>query len=276
MRSQLALAKAYSLVFKLFLMILLGYPVGLQALKLKRVILATDANPLYLEFWPIVAKTWLQITGLRPTLALVADRTVKVDESLGDVIRFEPLPGIPTSLQAQVIRLLLPARYPNDGCLISDIDMVPLQRAYFIKHALPYPPDSFIVYRDAAYGGGDDRYPMCYIAAKGGVFAEIFDMRQQHWLADAHRQISAMYALDLGWTTDELVLARAVRAWAAQQPERLVKLHHGVGPRVDRSRWGYHHQALKQGKYIDAHLLRPYRSYRVEIDKLVQQLGVKL
>src|SRR3990167_1142382 len=109
-------------------------------------------------------------------------------------------------MQAQVIRLLLPALYPNDGCLISDIDMIPLQRDYFIKNALPYPTDSFIIYRDQAYGGGDDRYPMCYVAGQGRVFAEIFGIDRQQRMTSIKNKLKELAALNLGWDTDELTL----------------------------------------------------------------------
>ena len=82
---------------------------NIKAFKINRVILATDANPDYIQFWPIVAKSWKEIVEVKPTLALIANKETKIDESLGDVIRFEPIDGIPTSFQAQVIRLLLPA-----------------------------------------------------------------------------------------------------------------------------------------------------------------------
>src|ERR1700737_349362 len=89
---------------------------SLIAARIDRVILGCDANPMYIEFWPMVARTWKEIVGVKPTLALIAPSSMVIDESLGDVIRFEPIPGIPTSFQAQVIRLLLPAYFEDEVC----------------------------------------------------------------------------------------------------------------------------------------------------------------
>src|SRR3990172_8018007 len=122
----------------------------LNALDLNRVILSTNNNPLYIEFWPVVAPLW-EAMGLRPTLALVADENCTVDSTLGDVIRFPPLKDVPVAMQAQVIRLFLPAFFPDDGCLIADIDMLPISRSYFFSGAASCPDRSFLVYRDQAF-----------------------------------------------------------------------------------------------------------------------------
>ena len=142
----------------------LGLGSTLQALKLDRVILSTNDDPLYIEFWPIVAPIWTAM-GLRPTLALIGDENCQIDESLGDVIRFSPILGVPESLQTQVIRLFLPCLFPDDGCLISDIDMLPISGSYFVDGAFACPDDGFVVYKDAA-GYWERRFPMCYVAGR--------------------------------------------------------------------------------------------------------------
>src|SRR3989338_1548516 len=95
-----------------------------QKMKLTRVILAVDNNDWYIGFWEAAAKSWKQIIGITPTLALIADDSVHIDESLGEVIRFAPIEGLPSGYPAQVIRLLLPALYPDEVCLVSDIDHI--------------------------------------------------------------------------------------------------------------------------------------------------------
>ncbi|HLB40602.1 MAG TPA: hypothetical protein VJJ83_02325, partial [Candidatus Babeliales bacterium] len=94
--------------------VLIGFGVNTPSasFKLDRVILSTDNKPEYIQFWPIVARAWQELVGLRPTLVLVADESVQVDTSLGDVIRFQPVPEVPTGLQAQVLRLFLPVLFP--------------------------------------------------------------------------------------------------------------------------------------------------------------------
>lgn len=258
-------------------LILVTFFIPVSGLKLDRVILATDANPMYLEFWPIAAKVWRQVTGLRPTLALIADSSVTVDETLGDVIRFEPIPGISTALQAQVIRLLLPAFFPDDGCILSDIDMIPLQKNYFINHAINVPDDFFIIYRNRAYNDQDNHYPICYNAAKGRVFADVFGITgitSTELRASIRAKIAQWANLNHGWHTDELYLTQGIQNWQHYQTH-VIKLNHDTGPRIDRNRWGYDINFFKAGIYLDAHLLRPYAKHKSEIDRLVHLLKIK-
>ena len=236
-----------------------------DALKLDRVILATDDNPDYIEFWPVVAKAWQEIVGIQPTLALIAHKDVEIDESLGDVIRFEPIEGVPTSFQAQTIRLLLPALYPDDVCILSDIDMIPLNKSYFVDSIQDCSEDSFVVYRDKAYHEHEEKYPMCYLAARGSTFQEIFRVGN---LREIRRKIQALHDFGLGWNTDELMLYHYLHAWKDFN-ERCIKLGHNVEKRVDRSSWRHDCKLLRSGYYIDAHCPRPYSRFKDDIDKLV-------
>ena len=140
-----------------------------------RAILATNNNPDYIEFWPIVAKAWNKM-GVRPTLALIGDENVKIDESLGDVIRFKPIPGIPTGYYAQVIRLLLPAYFEEEICITSDIDMLPLSKDFIIGSVVNISEDKFVLYNDKQYEEILQIAPICYLAAKGKTFKEIFQI----------------------------------------------------------------------------------------------------
>lgn len=240
----------------------------LHPLKINRVILSTDANPTYIEFWPVVAKVWKQLLGIQPTLALIADDSVHVDESLGDVIRLKPIEGVPTAQYAQLIRLLLPIYFEDDVCIISDIDMIPLCKDYFVNSVTHIPQDCFVVYRDKAYQEHERRYPMCYNAALGKTFKEVFKINNPHEIPEL---IKKWYALGLKWDTDELMLYWYLSQWPDFQ-ERCIKLGHETIKRVDRSFWNYDALKVRNLQYIDAHCLRPYSQYQQEIDALIQLL----
>lgn len=245
--------------------------VSTHTMPIQRVIVASDANPLYLQFWPLVAKTWKQLVGIQPTLFLVASEDIVVDESLGEVVRIEPLSDIPTSFQAQVIRLLAPAYYENEVCIISDMDMIPLSKDYFLNSVVSFADDCFITFKDGAFAGQDiTEYPMCYNVAKGSTFKEIFEIDSTEHIADIIKQ---WYEFGLGWTTDQQILYHALNVWH-KQTGRLVKLGHNVDKRVDRGWWGYDQQLLSSGYYVDCHMLRPYEQYKQQLDELIAQLGI--
>lgn len=240
----------------------------LCGLELKRVILSTNNDPIYIEFWPIVAPIWTAM-GLRPTLALVADENCPIDTSLGDVIRFPPLPDIPESLQTQVIRLFLPILFPDEGCLISDIDMIPISRSYFFDGALQCPDNGFLVYRRTVNEDSEPRYPMCYNAAKGSVFSSVFGISHRDQIPELIRHW-AEYGL--GWNTDELLLYAYLIEWE-RSGGFIARLDHAVERRIDRAEWKVDPAGIDVTPYIDYHAPRPYSEYRETIDAVVN--GVK-
>lgn len=257
---------------KLFFLLCFFIVLQMSGLTPDRVILATDANRDYIEFWPVVAKAWKEVVGLTPTLALIADKDVQIDQSLGQVIRFEPIEGIPTSLQAQTIRLLLPALFEDDVCIISDIDMIPLQKDYFFDSIYHCAQDTFVVYRDKAYHPNEHKFPMCYMAARGKTFQDIFGISNRD---DIERRILDWHNLDLGWNTDELLLYQYLMNWQ-HKDTRLIKLGHNVERRIDRSCWIYDPEFLAKKAYIDAHCPRPYSAFKDPIDMVIRTVGARI
>lgn len=241
---------------------------SLHSLELKRVILSTNNDPSYIQFWPIVAPLWRKM-GLKPTLALVANENCPIDDGIGDVIRFDPLIDVPESLQAQVIRLLLPILFPEDGCLISDIDMLPISELYFHRGASYCPDHAFLVYRNKAPGyERRGTYPMCYLAAKGSIFSSVFGISSIEQIPDLIRKWAQM---GLGWNTDERVTYFYAKKWE-QNGGQLLCLNHTVGPRLDRSYWNIDFKHLDITQYIDCHCPRPYLKYYQSIDAIIEAI----
>ncbi len=243
-----------------------------------RAIVATDTNPVYFDFWPIVAKAWQKRIGVTPTLALIADDDVEVDETVGDVLRFKPIPGVPTSLYAQAIRLLLPACFENEICIIGDIDMIPISKSYYLDRVEDYPEDSFIVYRDKAYGSEVPWWTIPYIAAKGSTFKEIYGVRS---VDDIPAIITSWARLGFGWHTDEIVMTHFLRKWKYFNTKCiLLESEKGSdrisqGARIDRASWTYDvNKLLSEDYYVDCHSIRPYKQYKNEVDKLASLLGL--
>jgi hypothetical protein len=240
--------------------------ITLQALTPTRVIVASDANPNYIQFWPIVAQAWRDIVGIRPTLALIAPDNVSVDESLGDVIRFAPIEGVSTALYAQCIRLLLPVLFPEDVCIISDMDIIPMQRKFFVNSIKNVAEDHFAVYRTKAILKYK-QYPMCYVAAKGSVYGNIFNVNT---IDDIPTIIQQWANLKKGWSTDQQLLYSYLHSW------EYFKSHCDLLDipinRIDRSKNSkYNETKLKNGSYTDYHCPRPYAKYKKVIDYIVAQ-----
>lgn len=235
--------------------------------KIDRVVLATNDNPDYIQFWPIAAKAWQEIVGVRPTLALIGGQDVQVDESYGDIIRFEPIPGIPTSFYAQCVRLLLPCLFPTEGCVLADIDLIPLQKRFFTKKIARIPDDHFVVYRNKAYWFFKKRIYMCYNAARGETFRDIFGIQTYE---DIPRLIKEWWQIGFGWDTDEKMLYRCLKKWDKRKTN-VKKLGYSKGSkrRIER-KLKYKLHKLVQQSYTEVNCPRPYAEHKNEIDYVMR------
>ena len=247
-------------------------------MKLDRIIVAVDNNKDYYEFWPFVAKRW-KSWGVTPTLIVVADEPIDIDESLGDVRYIKPHPSIPTKHQAQIVRFYGAAAYEDEVCIISDIDMMHLNKNYFLDSVKECGDDNIVMYSADAYPPGDfmhPAYPMSYMAAKGSTFKEII----KGDLENFHDHIEEWMGHGFGWYTDEKVFALKFQQWSDTSPNRATLLKRGFhsGPgalsirRIDRAEGSiYGQNLLELNFYIDFHMPRPYEEHKEMIDRVFSQ-----
>lgn len=167
-----------------------------------------------------------------------------------------------------------PAYFEDEVCIISDIDMLPLSRDYFVNSIQEFSDDTFVVYRDHAYGKTAHRFPMCYNAGKGSLYKSIFRLQS---IADIPQTIKKWVEKGLGWNTDELILTAYVRNWAAGLGKCAFLGHTAMeSRRIDRSNWTYDKAKISSDYYIDAHMVRPLDQYYSQIKALVDDLGLTL
>jgi hypothetical protein len=246
-------------------------------MKIDRVILSSDENPLYLDFWPSVSKVWSEVFNIKPTLAVISDNKDilnSIDNTYGDVIRFDVVDNVPVYLQALWIRYWIPKQYPDDVCIISDIDMIPLSKWYFIEQINNIDNNDYVHLNPCYVSYGT--LPSCYHVAKGKLFNEILNLHNT-W----EESVIHLNNLNVGqnpggelngknqWFADEKHSSDLLFNWRSQNPDRVHFLEREEDRRVDRSNWSYNIDLLKNGYYYDSHSIRPYLHYKNEIDKLI-------
>lgn len=211
-------------------------------------LITSDDNKNYTEFYPIVKKFWELL-----------DFEVKYIK-LGDE-EYQQISGVPTSLQAQILRLFAPTKYTDRIVLLSDIDMLPLNKQYFMSK-LPTKKGQFSIYSADAYKTA--RYPICYIAAHGIDF-EIFKIsKNESWESFVLR----LHSLNYGWDTDELYMSQILDSSKLDLVKHNRGWLNGIAiNRFDRVNWDY-----SFSQYIDAHCPRPYSKYKQIIDSLESYL----
>ena len=265
-------------VFLKFIIFFLSF--NLNGIVIDRLILSSNDDKTYIEFWPHVASWWQNIIKLNNiTLMFVGPLNKKLSHE-EMVVKVAPIPGVKQGLHAQVIRLLAPCLFPEEVCLIGDIDMIPLNKSFFVDFIKHIPDDHFVVFHQYKDKKGcclkpdlQGRYPMCYIAGKGKVFADIFKIKNYD---DINKKIKQWSTLGKGFCTDELVLFSALNSWEKFETHcTLIDIHPFYSRRIKRN-LVYDQQKLKNNFYFDVVCPFPYSKYKQSIDNLVADALDKL
>lgn len=151
---------------------------------ISKIILSSDENELYLQFWPIACAMWTRAFRIQPVLAFLTDR--QDDDPLlnelrqhGVVIPIRPLDfhdsGIPVSIQAKVIRMFMATQFVEDTVLLGDIDILPINVFPFLQNLSKLPDNHIVTFGANAYESTADhgKFPMNYLVAHGSVFRQV-------------------------------------------------------------------------------------------------------
>ena len=99
-------------------------------MKIDKVIMSCNDNPFYSEYWPVVSKVWKEKIGIEPVLVYFGDSS-EMSQEYGTVVGMDKLETVPIYTQAQWGRFWYTQFEPETMWLISDIDMLPMNRDYF-------------------------------------------------------------------------------------------------------------------------------------------------
>jgi len=245
-------------------------------MKIDYVLHSSDSNPFYLDFWPLVSKVWKTVFQLEPILLYIDENhDIPIDQTYGRVIKMKPVADVPLYLQCLWIRYWYPSQFPDKVCMISDIDMFPLSKSYFIDQIKSI-PDTKYVHLNPAH----EFLPSCYHVATGSMFARILDLEpkwedsvqnlfKRNLGHDCFHGTNTILKGKLQWGADEEYATRKVRNYPDQT---LFVFLTRTQSRLDRSFWKYKAQDVIQNVYADSHSIRPYSDpgNKDRIDQLVQ------
>jgi hypothetical protein len=231
-------------------------------MKIKYAITSCNDNPLYYEFWPVISKVWSEFLNIEPILIYIGDELPigLENNKYGKIIRFSPISNIPTSSQSQFIRLWYPQLFPDDVCITTDIDMIPLSKWYFKDQISSISEDKFIALNLEGLS-----YSICYNIAKGKVFKSTLDLKDSFGDTLIPFYNNVLKKDGRVWFTDEKYLADKINP----NDIIVIKRKNVRQNRIDRNFWSYDPASVKIGLYYDCHSLRPYSKYKNGIDKLI-------
>ena len=241
----------------------------------------------YCEFIPFFIKAW---NKLYPTVDV---KIILINDIIPDayndyknnIILFKPIPNISTAFTSQYIRLLYPAllNYEN-GILITDIDMIPMNSNYYTENIENIENNKFVYYRKALLE--HKQIAMCYVAANNTIWKEVFNI---HSIDDIYKKFDEVMKNYTGihkWCVDQVDLYKYIMAWN-NKTNNFITIHDHIAgfKRLNRCNNLINNMSnldekirhnIISGYYSDYHCLRPYSKYKEINDQILELLVYKL
>lgn len=248
------------------------------------VLTAVNENSLYLDFIPLFINTWKK---LYPSIdikiiLIMNDIPDKYKEYSEHLILFSPIKNISSAFISQYIRILYPCvlNYKH-GVLITDIDIIPMNRTYYTKYIEEYDNSHFIYYRENVCFNYK-QLAICYNVATPSIWKEVFNINTiddiSFRLKNVNENINYIAGHGKsGWCTDQLDLYNYVMNWNKHK-NKLICLNENKTKfkRLDRNCFNINNNDIKtnisNGVYTDYHCFRPYKNYKDINNKVLDLL----
>ena len=232
-------------------------------MKIDYVIISSDENPTYKDFYPIVAKRWFDL-GIKTYYVNICDVDEISENEYGIIHKIKALDFVSTGFQSQVVRLFS-SKFIEGNIMMSDIDMLPINGNYYNQYLNELTDNNVIIYSGQPYGDVP-YYPICYVLSNSKNFRKYLNIDNISF-SEYCKMLSDNYGQ--AWNTDENFMYDRFQNY---KENLVVKNDRDFSRRVDRSNWNYNIELLKRGQYIDSHMLRPYNQYRIQINKLINEI----
>jgi len=265
-------------------------------MKLGCVVTSCNLVPLYCDFIPYFISSWKKLyPSVDIIIVLIGEKIPEKFENYSTYIRlFKPIKGMSTAFMSQYIRLLYPSilNY-SDAVVITDIDIIPTNRQYFIDPIKNVNSNSFVYY-DTLDMTNRKMYIMCYCLANSSTWSEITNISNcediETRLQEVYNSINYVDGHgNNGWNTDQKHLYAYVDKWKNKK-ERFLQISSKETKyqRLDRrpfinlySKFNKNDPAqindtlllaLSKGEFTDYHCYRPYKQYKLLNDKILDIL----
>ena len=241
-------------------------------IKLDCILTAVNTNPLYADFIPIFIKTWKKLyPSVDVKIVLIANKIPeKYLQYKDNIILFEPIKNVLTSYTSQIIRIFYPCilNY-NNGVMITDIDMIPMNKSYYTENIKIYDNNKFIYFRGNVLLSNKE-IAMCYNVAIPTVWNQIFTINSVEDIKNRIIDINKNNIIleghgNTGWSIDQQVLYNKVMSWNKKTNNLVILKDKDTGfNRLDRSNLRLNDiikKNIKDHKYSDYHALRPFKQF---------------
>lgn len=249
-------------------------------MKIDFVLTAGNLNHHYLQLYPLISKVWKTRFDLDCYLILIAE---EIPEYLLEykefIILLKPFENLNDIYVAQVIRILYPALYPDKTILITDLDILPVNKDYFIKPLEFLQEDTFVTYTNRYKK--QEMYAICYNVAKGKTFQKMFSVENMEDITNK------LYE----WYNSEYNGKKNCPGWYTDQKQLFIHFEKYDGFKVclNDKKIGYKrlHNRARDKEYIiknfnkimndlesysDIHCIKPFSKTKGVLNKMVKKL----
>lgn len=259
-----------------------------------KIIMSSDENPLYIDFWPIISTVYKKMFNIPVHLAFVTEKEendpyVLELKKYGLVTVVKPVPGFAIANQSKMARHILASEQGNLVCYIDDIDLFPLNKQFIIDKVKDRPKNHMLCVGAEFFAYGNNGvFSISQMTAEGNIFKSLFNpsslSREQlfkswvgmHTFNDSRRKedfSNNTPSWDGDCFSDEYLIRALIKK------EKIPTFHK---PRdydwetqsVDRAFWQrFDQKRLDNHGYVFAHCLRPYKGNEIYIQPLIDYIN---
>lgn len=259
-------------------------------MKIDRVILTSNFNSLYYDFWNPISKIYKEKFDIIPTLIFLGTQEeleiANLSTEYGEIIRVD----FPENMDVWVCTWALfyyTKYFLDDICLIMGIDQIPMGTYFLRESIMNYDDDSYLMLIDDAYKltSGVKKWdeggysPSAYHIAKGSTFAKIYNFEEN--FKDELQKIESMNLKNLFgtglWGLDETYSSMVLNESSMRDKIFALSKFSEIlrGRRVDCHRHNepaYDLNMLDNNYYIECHSCRPYQNHKEYLNKLFNDI----
>jgi hypothetical protein len=258
-------------------------------MKIDRVLLSTNKDPMYYGFWNNLSFTYKEKFGITPTLIFFGTEndvnSIGLSREFGEILCQEPIKNV-NNWQYTWSLFYFTKFFQNEICLTMGIDQIPLG-THFLKDLIKDISDEkYVMLIDNHYvylNQSKDNWDTggvsqtAYHISKGETFNKIYNFEQ-----DFEDEIYKIQSLKLktmwgnDWGMDETYSSKILYEYKERQNiVTFKKAGELIRRRVECFRnqeTNYDLNLLKNNHYIECHSCRPFSSHKDYLTKLFNNI----
>lgn len=255
-------------------------------MKVTRVILSSNNNPVYSQFWNPISQVYAEKFGITPTLVWFGKeqdvQDLKLSRIHGEIIVQEPDLRYHIGWQSAWTIFYYMKFYPDDVFCTMGIDQIPLSPLLIRDIPSTVPDDTYLMLADDAYTpshwakpGGTS--PTSFHIMKGSIANKVYSFEDTYYKELQKIFSSGIHAYyeegGENWGLDESYSSHKLRQYADAggkvDSKSIFKFI--CERRIECMRCNepdYSESMLMSGGYGDAHLCRPFLVHKTYLEKM--------